>query len=157
CNWKAVGGAVLGDVDNKIKVCFREDGSGTRETFRNTWMLTPQGQHPMGTTNGTFSCEARDESPGTSTTVNKTFQVNTTGGDEGSCVAGTIGSVGYVNASRTNANYYSPVVFGVDPQTADLRNLVKCGQYPYWGPLTGGTGIHSSFLLTNVYVAAHLQ
>ena len=72
-------------------------------------------------------------------------------------MAGTIGAVGYVNATRTNANYYSPVVFGVDPQTADLRNLVKCGQYPYWGPLTGGTGIHSSFLLSNVYVAAHLQ
>ncbi|HXK21509.1 MAG TPA: hypothetical protein VMS55_02410 [Myxococcota bacterium] len=157
CSWKAVGGAVNGDTDNKIKVCFREDGSGTRETFRNTFMLTPQGQHPMGTTVGSFSCTARDESPGTSTTVSKSFQVNTTGGDESACVAGTIGAVGYVNASRTNANYYSPVVFGVDPQTADLRNLVKCGQYPYWGPLTGGTGIHSAFLLTNVYVAAHLQ
>ncbi|HVN38739.1 MAG TPA: substrate-binding domain-containing protein [Myxococcota bacterium] len=155
CSWDAVGGAVNGDADNKIQVCFREDGSGTRETFRNTFMREPEGSHPMGTTVGTFACTARLEGGGALAT-NKSFQQNTTAGDESGCVVGTPGGVGYVNASRTDANFYAPPVFGVDPETNDLRNLVKCGQYPYWGPLTGGTGIHSAFLLTNVYVASHL-
>jgi len=34
-------------------------------------------------------------------------------------------------------------IFGIDPDAntaAQLQNLVKCGQYPFWGPETGGHG-----------------
>ena len=35
----------------------------------------------------------------------------------------------------------------------DLRTLVKCGMYPYWGPLSGGDGARNSG--ANVFGLAH--
>jgi hypothetical protein len=113
-------------------------------------MLNAKGGHDQGTTPGTFDCESFDEGPALTTTItSKNYIEAPTSGDEANCIAGTgigtgfTGQVGYVNASRTNANWYSVPVFGVDPDAqtaAQLRNLVKCGMYPYWGPLTGGRG-----------------
>lgn len=156
CTWNAVGGVVTGDASGNIKVCFRENGSGSRETFRNSFMRLAQTSHVQGATNGSFTCNAFDENTG-GTSYTKTFQQNDTNQDEASCVGGTIGAVGYVNAARTEPNMYSVPVFGVDPDTANLRTLVKCGMYPYWGPLTGGTGIHAGATpLSKPEVAAHL-
>jgi hypothetical protein len=104
---------------------------------------------------GTANCIARNEGSGTTTTP-KTFAQNNTNADVAVCVEGNIGGVGYVNAARSSTLFYSVPTFGIDPDTNDLREMVKCGMWPYWGPLTGGTGIHSGFLLSNTFVAAHL-
>ena len=52
------------------------------------------------------------------------------------CVANNAGAIGYVNASRTG-NFYNVPLEGVDPDTNDLRTLVACGLYRFWGPLAG--------------------
>jgi len=73
--------------------------------------------------------------PNTSTGSEATCVVNGTGG------AGKGGAVGYVTASTKPAGVYSVPVFGIDPDaytSAQLQNLVKCGEYPYWAPSTLG-------------------
>lgn len=158
CSWKAVGATVTGDATGQIKVCFRENGSGSRETFRNSFMREPEGSHIQGATVGTFTCNARNEGSG-GTSTPKVFQQNDTNSDEAGCVSDTTatGEVGYVDAARSSASMYSVPVFGVDPDTNDLRTMVKCGMWPYWGPLTGGTGLHAGATpLSNPYVVAHL-
>ncbi|HVP28928.1 MAG TPA: hypothetical protein VMW35_07180 [Myxococcota bacterium] len=150
CSWSDVGGQVIGDTDGKFTVCYRESGSGTRETYRNTFMLDARGQQDQGTTPGTFDCENFDQNGGGTTTITqKRYIENPTSGDEATCVSasgfatGTNGNIGYVNANRTNANFYAVPVFGVDPDAQGavaLRNLVKCGAYPYTGPLSAGKG-----------------
>jgi len=185
CSWTDVGGQVIagpvsGNADyNAIAVCYREDGSGTRETFRNTFMLTKNGNADMETPNdglptGTVvePCTAFLEGgagatfenpPGNFT--NKYFigpQTSTTA--EANCVIGAstgantgagggsggshVGGIGYVAASKKDTNsparYYAVPVFGTDPDalsTRQLQELVKCGEYPYWAPLTIGVPV----------------
>jgi hypothetical protein len=151
CSWKDVGGQVIGDATAKITVCFREDGSGTRETFRNTFMVQKNGEHAMGATAGTQACDQIVEGGASDVITNKTFVLSNGSGNETNCVAGTgigtglTGRIGYINASSKSATnaFYSVPVFGLDPDayTADqLQNLVKCGNYPFWGPSTAGVG-----------------
>jgi hypothetical protein len=166
CSWADVGGQVSGDATGKLTICYREFGSGTRETFRNTFMLEAKGSHaqgiqvPPGTI--TRNCLGLNQGGGTTTTA-KNFIQNNASGDEAACVAGTgtgtgfTGNIGYVNASRTNPAWYAVPVFGVDPdaQTAtQLRDMVRCGMYPYWGPLTGGRGAATD---TSGFFTSHMN
>jgi hypothetical protein len=168
CSWDDVGGQVVGspasgNVDHDaIEVCYREDGSGTRATFINTWDVTKYGTQDVGTPSnvpGTLVTQACSQflqgaggglANGGST--NKYFfGPNTSTGSEATCVlnatggAGKGGGVGYVTAStKDTANplrYYSVPVYGIDPDAysaAQLQELVKCGEYPYWAPSTLG-------------------
>jgi len=151
-SWSDVGGQVVGDPDGKITVCFRDKGSGIREIFRNTFMLDGKGSKDQANIVGTFPAESfiENDPDGNTLVTNKRFIQITSNGDSAICAgaqgfaAGTNGNIAYVNASRKNAaTYYSPVVLGIDPDAqtaAQLRNLVKCGQYPLTGPLTVGRG-----------------
>jgi hypothetical protein len=81
-------------------------------------------------------------------------------------VANNANAIGYVDVARTNANWYAVPVLGVDPDSstspgialpgnnagATLQQLVKCGQYPYWGALSGGDGARN---VANVFGTAH--
>jgi hypothetical protein len=165
CKWQDVGGQVVGDAAGKITVCFREPGSGTREAFRNTFMLDAKGQHGMGTTNGDVGCDSFIEADagGNTVTTTKKFRVADTSANMVNCLGGVSGfpgisgQVGYVNASRTSTNYYAVPVFGVDPDTQPagaLRDMVKCGRYPYWGPLSGGRGLAPDNALAQAQINA---
>lgn len=150
CSWQDVGGQVVGDPDGKITVVFRATSSAVRQVLRNTFLRNPAGSTPEGATAGTFPCENFVENGGGATVVtSKQFiQVGTNGqqiqaaGGEG-LGAGTTGGISYVNASRSNSTTYSVPIFGIDPDAQTLpglRQLVKCGQYPFHGPLTVGQG-----------------
>ncbi len=171
CTWRSVGAiseATVGSpgseiTNSPITVCFRENGSGTRETFRNTFMRDPAGDKAMGTFDGATdpitnvkSCPQRTEG-GSTISISKTFTRNSTSSDEATCVSVNPGAVGYVNASRTVTNAYAVPVFGIDPDvenaTDNLRTLVKCGKWPYWGPLAGGVGPFAA--PSDPFVAAH--
>jgi ABC-type phosphate transport system substrate-binding protein len=168
CSWDAVGGQSLAGGSDNVTICHRESGSGSRETFRNTWMLDAVGNKPEGqasTAQGvpdTGNCGAasgagaqRLENGGNKGTQ-KTYIENPSGGDVSTCVATNANAIGYVDVARTNANWYAVPVLGVDPDSAsgaaDLATLVKCGQYPYWGALSGGDGARNA---ANVFATAH--
>jgi len=172
CTWRSVGAiseATIGNpgseiANSPITVCFRENGSGTRETYRNTFQRNPAGDKAMGTFDAATdpitnvrSCPQRTEG-GSNISINKTFTRNFTTSDESTCVTNNPGAIGYVNASRSVANAYAVPVFGIDPDvenaTNNLRTLVKCGKYPYWGPLAGGVGPAAQ--PSDPFVAAHL-
>jgi hypothetical protein len=169
CSWKDLGGQVNGDPAAKITICYREDGSGTRETYRNTFMLNTKSSHAQGVaTTGTLETRDCRDIPenwdGVTQPPNtpKPFSQESASSDEATCVSetgfasGFTGAVGYVNSSRTNANWYAVPVFGIDPDAqsaVQMRNLVECGLYPYWGPLTGGKG---AAVDTGGFRAAHL-
>lgn len=150
CSWKDVGGQVIGDPDAKITVIYRATGSAVRQVLRNTFLNNPAGATPEGSTAGTFDCENFDEGgDGTTTITQKRYILANTNGEQIQAAggaglgAGTTGGISYVNASRTNTTTYSVPIFGIDPDAqtpAGLRKLVKCGQYPFHGPLTAARG-----------------
>jgi ABC-type phosphate transport system substrate-binding protein len=169
CSWTDVGGQVTGSGGtNPITVCFREDGSGTRETFRNTFMLQKNGQHTMGVTAGTFGCDQEDEGGTTDTLTNKVFVLSNGSGNVVNCMNATLagsssttGRLGYLNASSQDTSqaagsgkrrWGSVVLNGIDIDAyeqntsggtsgaAKVQNLVKCGAYPFWGTETVGNG-----------------
>ena len=59
-------------------------------------------------------------------------------GDVVNCVEARDGAIGYVDNADESTNSYSAIVEGVDPETNDLKTLVRCGHYRWWGPLAGG-------------------
>jgi hypothetical protein len=164
CGWDDLGAQVAGSpaspsVDHDaMTVCFREDGSGTRETFRNIYDRTVNGDAPLGTFGTThFLCQPAAQDGGGAIAnggagYNKYYSgPNTSSGAEATCVinatggAGKGGGIGYVNASRKDsaspARFYSVPVWGIDPDSysaLQLQQLVKCGEYPYWAPSTLG-------------------
>jgi hypothetical protein len=169
CSWDAVGGQALAGPNDNVTICHRELGSGSRETFRNIWMLdavgfkaegaasTPQGTPDVRNCGAASGGGAQRLEGSGNKGTQKTYIENPSGGDESNCVANNANAIGYVDVARTNANYYAVPVLGVDPDAAaapaDLRTLVKCGQYPYWGPLAGGDGARNSG--ANVFGTAH--
>jgi len=169
CSWDAVGGQSLAGGSDNVTICHREDGSGTRETFRDIWMLDGVGFKPVGVAStaqgvpdvrncgGASGSLAQRLENGGNKATQKTYIENPTGGDMSNCVANNANAIGYVDVARTNANWYAVPVLGVDPDSAtspsDLRTLVKCGAYPYWGPLSGGDGARNSG--SNVFGTAH--
>jgi len=143
CSWDAAGAQAVGQPNDNIFVCFREDGSGTREVFRNTWMLESAGQKSTGTASG--ACNAQPLEAGGVKTSTKTMTQRNTGGDIATCVQSNPNAIGYVDVARSKAGTYAVPVLGVDPETnADIVTLVKCGMYPYWGPLAGGDGARNT-------------
>ncbi|MFO0690575.1 MAG: hypothetical protein U0900_17880 [Myxococcota bacterium] len=150
CSWADVGGQVVGEPDAKMTVIIRETNAALRQVVRNTFLLNPRGSQPEGAVAGTFGCENFDENGGGTTTIvpKQYLQVTTlaeqiTAAGGSGLGAGTLGGITVVNASRTNTTTYSVPVFGVDPDAQGaptLRLLVKCGMYPFTGPLTVGRG-----------------
>jgi len=150
CSWQDVGGQNVADPTGKITVVFRETGSAVRQVVRNTFLRNAAGSTPEGSTPGTFDCENFDENAGGATTItqkqyiqvgNNAQQIEAAGG--AGLGAGTTGGISYVNASRSNSTTYSVPIFGIDPDAQTLiglRHLVKCGLYPFHGPLTVARG-----------------
>jgi hypothetical protein len=148
CSWQQVGAQSnlvhANGVD--VNVCYRAVGSGTREVFRNTWMANTRGDasQGQGSTGGTIgTCGQRVGSlTGTPTVFHKQLIEGGGTNDVKICVQQHQGSVGYVDGfiNPTGTEFYSVPVDGVDADTNNLKQLVRCGLYRYWGPLAGGTG-----------------
>jgi hypothetical protein len=141
CNWADVGGDAASTNDN-VTLCTRNPGSGTKETFRNTWLTNVGGDatEATGTSTGTTTncLQALENPPGGNRLSSKTVVQQPTNGDVVTCLENRNGAVGYVDAADESTEFYSVVVEGVDPDNNDLRLLTKCGMYRWWGPLTGG-------------------
>ena len=139
CNWKDVGGDAATTNDN-VTICQRDPGSGTKETFRNTWLLNAKGSttEGVGSSAGVSGNCLQTIEPATGNLSTKTFFSLGGTNDVQNCVETRQGSIGYTDASDDTPNSYGVPVEGVDPDTNDLKLLVKCGQYRFWGPLAGG-------------------
>lgn len=147
CTWDEVGGDAA-TTNNAITVCNRTAGSGSRETFRLTYLRNAGGDRAeaTGPTTGpinqncfTGTVKRLDENGAVTTDVTKSVNTSTTSDGVESCLLGN-GAIGYLDADRTVPGTYAIPVEGVDPTTAgtDLKKLTACGIYRYWGPLAGG-------------------
>lgn len=154
CRLPHLGGASTAASQN-VTACIRAAGSGSRETFRNTFMADTAGSKTQsednsGAQNGTTtSCLQTREAGGTQIST-KRVKLGQSNGDVTNCLATFTGSFGYVDADRFDPSFYGAVLEGVDPDAAvlaaspnSLKDLVKCGHYRFWGPLAGGVGAHN--------------
>jgi len=139
CNWRDVGGDA-GTTNDNVNICVRDPGSGTKETFRNTWLRNGAGDkaEAVGTSTGTAgSCLQQLEGGGSRASTKTVYSIGGNG-DVVTCVESRSGAIGYVDLADDTVNSYSAIVEGVDPDTNDVKELVKCGHYRWWGPLAGG-------------------
>jgi len=139
CNWADLG-ADANTTNDNVTLCVRDPGSGTKETFRNTWLLNAGGSkaEAVGTSTGTSGgCLQNLEGGGSRASTKTTFSIGGNG-DVVTCVESRTGSIGYVDLADDTVNSYAAIVEGVDPDTNDVKELVKCGHYRWWGPLAGG-------------------
>jgi hypothetical protein len=139
CNWADLG-ADAGTTNENVTLCVRDPGSGTKETFRNTWLTNKAGDRveAVGTSTGTAGACPQTVQGGAARLSTKTTFSLPTNGDVVNCVESRQGSIGYVDATDDSPDSYAAIVEGVDPDTNDLKTLVRCGHYRWWGPLAGG-------------------
>jgi hypothetical protein len=156
CKWEAIGavgtpgGAPF--TGSNINLALRVFDSGTRNTFTENWMLNTDGTKnefratpaPPGPSPTPMTCAGV---PSPNFAQKRYSEYSTGDGVENGLAAGTekTNGVGYVDVDRTCSsggvvNCYDAVIAGVDPETNDMKQMVKCGMYNYWGPLSCGTG-----------------
>jgi hypothetical protein len=148
-------GAVSTAVSQNVTACIRPSGSGSRETFRNTFMADTAGSKTQsednsGVQNGTVTTCVQPKQGGGSQIAQKRVKQNPGNADVINCLESFTGGIGYVDADRFDPGFYGAVVEGVDPDAAtlaaspqSLKDEVRCGHYRYWGPLAGGVGQHN--------------
>jgi len=155
CQLKHIGATSA--ATSNVTACIRAAGSGTRETFRLTWMADTEGsknqsEDTAGGSNGTVTaCSSQvKEGGGLTLTGSKRVKVGNGNADVVNCLNAFSGGFGYVDADRFDDSTYAVVVEGVDPDSAiqaapstNLKQLVKCGHWRWWGPLAGGLGQHN--------------
>jgi hypothetical protein len=154
CRLNHVGGTSTA-VSQNVTACIRTAGSGSRETFRNTFMANlagskTQSEDNSGVQNGTVTTCIQSRQAGGTQIAQKRVKVGAGAGDVINCLASFTGSFGYVDADRFDAGFYGAVVEGVDPDASvlaaspqSLKDEVRCGHYRFWGPLAGGVGTHN--------------
>jgi hypothetical protein len=148
-------GATSTAVSQNVTACIRTAGSGSRETFRNTFMADTAGSKTQsednsGVQNGTVTTCVQPKQGGGSQISQKRVKSGAGAQDVQNCLASFTGGIGYVDADRFDAAFYGAVVEGVDPDAAtlaaspqSLKDEVRCGHYRFWGPLAGGVGGHN--------------
>jgi hypothetical protein len=172
CTWAHIGAESL--VAPNVRSCIREEGSGSRETFRLTWMANTGGSaiqkegttFPGGTPTNCFQFVEGSLIP-MATGVHTTSQ-NGGAGDLVNCVNSSQGAIGYADEARqpnvgAGEDWYGAVIEGTDPDAAlainpatgnpFIKDLVKCGAYRFWGPLSGGIGSFAA--VGDIYVTGH--
>jgi hypothetical protein len=152
CSLNTIGAA--SSATNNVTACIRPAGSGTRETMRNTWIANTEGskvqsEDTAGGTNGTTATCIQPKEAGGSQIATKRIKLANGNADVINCLNSFPGSFTYTDADRFDPAFYAAVVEGVDPDSAetvatpgvnDLKTMVKCGHYRWWGPLAGGVG-----------------
>jgi hypothetical protein len=162
CALNHVGAA--SSTTTNVTACIRPAGSGTRETFRNTWMADTAGsklqaEDTNGGSNGTTASCAQTKEAGGLQFATKRIKLGNGNADVINCLNTFGAAFGYVDADRFDPAFYGAVVEGVDPDAAvtassprTLKDLVRCGHYRWWGPLAGGLGTHNP---GSAFVTAH--
>jgi hypothetical protein len=151
CTLGTIGAASTQSSQNAT-ICTRKSGSGAREVFRLSFMANTEGtknqsEDTSGVANGTITSCLQTKETGGLVTASKRVKVGNLITDQINCVDSFSGSFTYLDADRFDAGIYGVVLEGVDPDAAiaapagkTLKDLVKCGQYRFWGPLTSGVG-----------------
>jgi len=163
CRLSHIGG--VSASSQNVTACIRPAGSGSRETFRTTFMANTAGSKTQsednsGVQGGTTTSCLQNKEAGGSQISTKRVKLGAGNADVINCLASFTGSVGYVDADRFDPSFYGAVLEGVDPDAAvqaaspqSLKDLVKCGHYRYWGPLAGGVGTHNAG--GSAFITAH--
>jgi hypothetical protein len=161
CSWDALGATATtggsGATAFNMNVCYRDQGSGTRATTIKTVMVATEGTKQIGQDtsvapgggSGTGTQAPLCIQPGSDGTKlnHKFFYQEAATSDEQSCVRTHTAAFGFVDGDITpdtttagNHLWYNVPFEGVDPDTNVLKTAVKCGQYRFWGALSGGDG-----------------
>jgi hypothetical protein len=164
CRLNHVGATSTASSQN-VTACIRPAGSGSRETFRNTFMADTAGSKTQsednsGVQGGTVTTCIQTREAGGSQIAQKRVKLGSGNADVINCLASFTGSFGYVDADRFDASFYGAVLEGVDPDAAvlaaspqSLKDEVKCGHYRFWGPLAGGVGARNAG--GSAFITAH--
>ena len=147
--WREVGakqiagaGAAPADNGGVVKICGRTAGSGTKEVFRLSWLTNTGGSSNEGAANQSTVRTIG----GVGSLVTKQVSLTATTDTVVQCLEAAYdanqAAIGYIDGSKfpntSPVKWYGVPVEGVDPDTNDLKQLVRCGQYRWWGPLTNG-------------------
>jgi len=167
CTWHDVGvvDTNAANTSQEITACQRESLSGSLATYVNHFHIDKYGTHVIQPSAGiqNLSCTSTGENFAAEPTVTKFYREGFGTADEGNCVSGTgpgtgtVGQIGYISFSATGAGFYAPVVEGIDADAytpKQIRNLVKCGLWPFVGPSVGGTGIADATGVGSYAIAA---
>lgn len=151
CRLDHLGAESSGTTQN-VTACTRAVGAGVREAFRNSFMANTAGskvlaEDPSGLPDGTISQCIQPREGGGTQIAQKRVKLTNIINEQLSCVAGFSGGFSYVDADRFDPGTYGVVIEGVDPDAAllappdrNLKQLVKCGHYRYWQPVSVGVG-----------------
>lgn len=148
-------GAESSGASQNVTACIRQTGAGVREALRLTFMTNTAGsktqsEDPSGTANGTVTTCVQTREAGGSQIAQKRVKTQNIINEQISCLNAFPGAFTYIDANRFDPGIYAPVVEGVDPDAAvlapassNLKQLVKCGKYRMWLPVSTGVGAHN--------------
>lgn len=158
-------GAASTTASQNVTACIRQIDAGVRESVRLSFLVNTGGskthvEDPSGAANGTtVSCLQTREAGGTQIAT-KRVKATTIINEQVNCLATFSGSFTYIDANRFDPAIYGVVLEGVDPDAAilapadrNLKQLVKCGQYRDWLPVSTGIGAHNP--AGSVFITAH--
>jgi hypothetical protein len=164
CRLDHVGAASTTSSQN-VTACIRQAGAGVRESLRLSFMANTAGskvqsEDPSGLENGTTATCIQSKEGGGSQVSTKRIKATTIISEQINCLATFSGAFTYIDANRFDPAIYGVVVEGVDPDAAilappssNLKQLVKCGQYRDWLPVSTGIGAHNP--AGSAFITAH--
>lgn len=148
-------GAESTSGSQNVTACIRQTGAGVREFARTSFLINTAGskthyEDPSGVANGTVTTCVQPREGGGTQISQKRIRTQNIINEQISCVNTFSGAFTYIDANRFDAGIYAPVVEGVDPDAAilapassNLKQLVKCGHYRHWLPVSVGVGAHN--------------
>ena len=154
CRLNHIGAASTAASQN-VTACIRQAGAGVRESLRLSFMANTEGsktqsEDPSGVSGGTVTTCVQTREGSGSQIASKRVKATTIISEQISCLESFTGSFTYIDANRFDPSFYAPVVEGVDPDAAvlapaasNLKQLVKCGMYRDWLPVSTGLGAHN--------------
>jgi len=158
-------GAESTTSSQNVTACIRQVGAGVRESVRLSFLANTAGSKTPsedngGTANGTITSCVQPKEGGASQVAQKRVKATTIIDEQISCLNAFSGSFTYIDANRFDPGIYGVVLEGVDPDAAilapassNLKQLVKCGQYRDWLPVSVGIGAHNP--AGSVFITAH--
>ena len=154
CRLNHIGAESTASSQN-VTACIRQTGAGVRESVRLSFLANTAGskthsEDASGSANGTVTtCVQAREGTGTQV-AQKRVKATTIIDEQINCLNTFTGSFTYIDANRFDPGIYGVVLEGVDPDAAilapassNLKQLVKCGQYRDWLPVSVGIGAHN--------------
>jgi hypothetical protein len=158
-------GAESSTNSQNLTACIRQVGAGVRESVRLSFLANTEGskthsEDASGSANGTITTCVQPKEGGGSQIAQKRVKATTIIDEQINCLNTFSGSFTYIDANRFDPGIYGAVLEGVDPDAAilapassNLKQLVKCGQYRDWLPVSVGIGAHNPG--GSAFISAH--